>query len=122
MDSSSPRAQRRRQEEPVPRLRRTRARFPYVLIDRLIPGVEATYLGVKDEDLGEARNGPSDRPWGGSGSAHPAGPNVFHRRGPPARLPEASEWLRKMPIRSEYIVSGQHGDSNRIRRHAATAE
>jgi LacI family transcriptional regulator len=100
-------AQRSGQEEPFSLL--DKSGIPYVLIDRLIPGVEANYVGVKDEDLGELATGHLIG-LGCKRIAHIRGPNVSTGVG---RLRGYRRALtkRKMAVRSEYIVSGQYGDS-----------
>jgi len=100
-------AQRSGQEEPFALL--DKSEIPYVLIDRVIPGVEANYVGVMDEDLGELATGHLIG-LGCKRIAHIRGPNVSTGAG---RLRGYRRALtkRKMAIRNEYIVSGQHGDS-----------
>jgi LacI family transcriptional regulator len=81
---------------------------PYVLIDRRITGVDANYVGVKDEDVGAmATEHLIQR--GAKRIAHIRGPAVSTGRG---RLRGYRRALnrRGLAIRPEYIVSGEGGD------------
>ncbi len=86
-----------------------KSQTPYVLIDRMVPGVEANYVGVKDEDLGELATSHLIG-LGCKRIAHIRGPNVSTGVD---RLQGYRNALarRKIAVRKEYIVSGQHGDS-----------
>ncbi len=79
------------------------------MIDRVVPGLEANYVGVKDEDLGELATSHLIG-LGCKRIAHIRGPNVSTGVD---RLQGYRNALnrRKIPVRKEYIVSGQHGDS-----------
>ncbi len=86
-----------------------KSEIPYVLIDREIPGVNANYVGVKDDELGEL----ATEHLIGQGCrriAHIRGPEVSTGAG---RLKGYKRALarHKLPVRSEYIVSGQYGDA-----------
>jgi LacI family transcriptional regulator, galactose operon repressor len=83
--------------------------IPYVLIDRLVPGVTASYVGVKDEDLG----GLATEHLIAQGCrriAHIRGPAVStgtgRKRGYERAMARAG-----MTIHPDYIVSGQYGDA-----------
>jgi LacI family transcriptional regulator len=86
-----------------------RREVPYVLIDRVIQGVEANFVGTKDEDLGAMA------------TAHlieQGAKRIAHIRGPQngtgtARLKGYRRALARhgMTIRPSYIVSGQYGDN-----------
>ena len=84
-------------------------RSPYVLIDRVINGVEANFVGTKDEDLGALATGHL---------IDQGCKRIAHIRGPQngtgtARLKGYRRALTKrgITIRPEYIVSGQYGDN-----------
>ncbi len=100
-------AQRSGQEETFRLLEKSQT--PYVMIDRMVPGLEANYVGVKDEDLGELATSHLIG-LGCKRIAHIRGPNVSTGVD---RLQGYRNALgrRKMAVRKEYIVSGQHGDS-----------
>jgi LacI family transcriptional regulator len=86
-----------------------RREVPYVLIDRVINGVDANFVGTKDEDLGAMA------------TAHlfdQGRKRVAHIRGPQTgtgtlRLKGYRRALTKrgVTIRPDYIVSGQYGDN-----------
>jgi LacI family transcriptional regulator len=86
-----------------------RREVPYVLIDRTISGVDANFVGTKDEDLGALA------------TAHlidQGATRIAHIRGPQngtgsARLKGYRRALAKHGIAmpANYIVSGQHGDN-----------
>jgi LacI family transcriptional regulator len=86
-----------------------RREVPYVLIDRVVNGVEANFVGTKDEDLGVmATSHLFDRGC----------KRVAHIRGPQTgtgtlRLKGYRRALTKrgVTIRPDYIVSGQYGDN-----------
>jgi len=86
-----------------------RSGIPYILIDRMIPGVAADYVGVKDDDLGALATEHLIA-QGCRKIAHIRGPAVSTGRG---RLQGYRRALTRagMKIRPEYIVVGQHGDS-----------
>jgi LacI family transcriptional regulator len=85
-----------------------RAGIRYVLIDRLIQGVEANYVGVKDEEVGLlATEHLISR--GAKRIAHIRGPAVSTGRGRLRGYRKALE-KRGMKVREEYIVSGEWGD------------
>jgi LacI family transcriptional regulator len=86
-----------------------RSGTPYVLIDRLIAGVDANYVGVKDEDLG-AMATEHLIAQGAKRIAHIRGPAVSTAKGRLRGYRRALE-RRGMKIRPEYIVPGQFGDS-----------
>ncbi len=86
-----------------------RREVPYVLIDRMINGVEANFVGTKDEDLGAMATAHLiDQ--GCKRIAHIRGPQTGTGTG---RLKGYRRALtkHKMPIRADYIVSGQFGDN-----------
>jgi LacI family transcriptional regulator len=86
-----------------------RSKIPYVLIDRLLPGVDANYVGVKDDELG-AMATEHLVAQGCRRIAHIRGPAVATGTG---RLRGYRKVLARhgMEARSDYIVSGQVGDS-----------
>jgi LacI family transcriptional regulator len=86
-----------------------RSGTPYVLIDRLIAGVNANYVGVKDEDLG-AMATEHLIAQGAKRIAHIRGPAVSTAKGRLRGYRRALE-RRGITIRPEYIVPGQFGDS-----------
>src|SRR6202050_1525019 len=90
-------AQRSGQEEPFSLL--DKSGIPYVLIDRVIPGVEATYVGVQEEDLGELATGHLIG-LGCKRIAHIRGPNVSTGVGR-LRGSRKARQKREMPVRSE---------------------
>jgi LacI family transcriptional regulator len=100
-------AQRSAQDETFQLL--AKSQTPYVMIDRVVPGLEANYVGVNDEDLGELATGHLIG-LGCKRIAHIRGPNVSTGVD---RLQGYKNALtrRKIPVRKEYIVSGQYGDS-----------
>jgi LacI family transcriptional regulator len=86
-----------------------RSKIPYVLIDRLLPGVDANYVGVKDDELG-AMATEHLVAQGCRRIAHIRGPAVATGTG---RLRGFRKVLARhgMEARSDYIVSGQVGDN-----------
>jgi len=86
-----------------------RSKIPYVLIDRLLPGVDANYVGVKDDDLGALATEHLIA-QGCKRIAHIRGPAVATGTG---RLRGYRRVLARhgMETRPDYIVSGQYGDS-----------
>jgi LacI family transcriptional regulator len=83
--------------------------IPYVLIDRVIQGVKANFVGTKGEDLGAMAT---------THLIDQGCKRIAHIRGPqngtgPTRLKGYKRALTKrgMTIRQNYIVSGQHGDN-----------
>jgi len=83
--------------------------IPYVLIDRLIAGVDANYVGVKDEDLGIIATEHLIA-QGAKRIAHIRGPAVSTAKGRLRGYRRALE-RRGVKIRPEYTVAGQFGDS-----------
>jgi LacI family transcriptional regulator len=85
-----------------------RAGTPYVLIDRMVPGVSANYVGVRDEDVGALATDHLIA-QGATRIAHIRGPAVSTGRG---RLRGYRRALarRGFEIRADYIVSGEWGD------------
>lgn len=100
-------AQRDAEEEAFRLLQKSQT--PFVMIDRVVPGLAANYVGVKDDDLGELATTHLIG-LGCKRIAHIRGPNVSTGVD---RLQGYKNALtrRKMPIRKEYIVSGLYGDS-----------
>jgi LacI family transcriptional regulator len=100
-------AQRGGQGDLFPSLDRKKIR--YVLIDRMVAGVEANYVGVKDEDLAALATEHLIA-QGCRRIAHIRGPAVSTGSG---RLRGYRQALKQagMEIRPQYIVSGQFGDS-----------
>jgi LacI family transcriptional regulator len=100
-------AQRPGQVEMFETLRRREV--PYVLIDRVVNGVDANFVGTKDEDLGAMATAHLfDRGC----------KRVAHIRGPQTgtgtlRLKGYRRALSKrgVAVRPDYIVSGQYGDN-----------
>jgi LacI family transcriptional regulator len=86
-----------------------RSGIPYVLIDRLIAGVNANYVGVKDEELGAIATEHLIA-QGAKRIAHIRGPAVSTAKGRLRGYRRALE-RRGIKIRPEYIVPGQFGDS-----------
>jgi LacI family transcriptional regulator len=86
-----------------------RSKTPFVLIDRLIAGVDANYVGVKDEELGDLATEHLIA-QGARRIAHIRGPAVSTARG---RLRGYRRALERhgMKIRADYIISGEYGDS-----------
>lgn len=86
-----------------------KSQTPYVMIDRIVPGLTANYVGVKDDDLGELATSHLIG-LGCKRIAHIRGPNVSTGVD---RLQGYKNALtrRKMTLRKEYVVTGQHGDS-----------
>jgi LacI family transcriptional regulator len=100
-------AQRSGQVELFETLRRREV--PYVLIDRVIHGVDANFVGTKDEDLGVLAT---------THLIEQGSKRIAHIRGPQngtgtARLKGYRRALNKhgMTIHPDYIVSGQYGDN-----------
>jgi LacI family transcriptional regulator len=86
-----------------------RREVPYVLIDRVINGVDANFVGTKDEDLGAMATAHLiDQ--GCKRIAHIRGPQTGTGTG---RLKGYRRALTKhgLPIRPDHIVSGQYGDN-----------
>lgn len=85
-----------------------RAGTPYVLIDRMVPGVTANYVGAKDEEIGAIATEHLIA-QGARRIAHIRGPAVSTGRG---RLRGYRRALRRsgMEVRADYIVSGEWGD------------
>jgi LacI family transcriptional regulator len=85
-----------------------RAGTPYVLVDRTIAGVEANFVGVKDQDVGRIATEHLIA-QGATRVAHIQGPAVSTGRG---RLRGYRRALARagMTVRPDYIVSGQWGD------------
>jgi LacI family transcriptional regulator len=83
--------------------------IPYVLVDRLLPGVEANYVGVRDDELGAIATEHLIE-QGARRIAHIRGPLVSTARG---RLKGYRRVLERRGIkfRPEYVVSGEFGDS-----------
>ncbi len=86
-----------------------RREVPYVLIDRVIGGVDANFVGTRDEDLGALAT---------KHLADQGCQRIAHIRGPQngagaARLKGYRRALarRAMTIRPGFIVSGQYGDN-----------
>lgn len=83
--------------------------IPYVLVDRLLPGVEANYVGVRDDELGAI----ATEHLIGQGArriAHIRGPAVSTGRGRLKGYRRALEH-RGIKFRPKYVVSGDFGDS-----------
>src|SRR5580700_421674 len=85
-----------------------RSSIPYVLIDRLIAGVNANYVGVKDEELGDLATEHLIA-QGARRIAHIRGPAVSTGKGRLRGYRRALD-RRGIKIRPEYIVPGQSGD------------
>jgi len=85
-----------------------RAGMPYVLIDRMIAGVAANYVGVKDEEVGAIATEHLIA-QGARRIAHIRGPAVSTGRG---RLRGYRRALERhgMKVRPEYVLSGEWGD------------
>lgn len=97
------------QKKPEIFLALDRSGIPYVLIDRIVPGVSANYVGVKDEEVGAL----ATRHLLAQGCrriAHIRGPAVSTGRG---RLQGYRQALERagLKVKPQYIVEGQHGDS-----------
>ncbi len=86
-----------------------RSGIPYVLIDRLIAGVHANFVGVKDEDVGAIATEHLIA-QGARRIAHIRGPAVSTARG---RLRGYRRALARhgIKVRADYVVNGQFGDS-----------
>jgi LacI family transcriptional regulator len=86
-----------------------RSKTPFVLIDRVIAGVDANYVGVKDEELG-AMATEHLIAQGARRIAHIRGPAVSTAKG---RLRGYRRTLERhgMKIRPDYVVNGEFGDS-----------
>ena len=82
---------------------------PYVLIDRMLAGTDANYVGVKDDELG--RSPPSTS----SLKVASAWPTSAARLSPPARGAFADTGARSrkhnLPSNPAYITSGEYGDN-----------
>ncbi len=99
-------AQHHGRKEPFQALERRK--IPFVLIDRVLPGTQANYVGANDDDLGDlAASHLIDQ--GCRRVAHIRGPAVTTGTG---RLRGYRRALKRhgMDLRDEYIVSGQYGD------------
>lgn len=97
------------QKKPEIFLALDRSGIPYVLIDRIVPGVSANYVGVKDEEVGAL----ATRHLLAQGCrriAHIRGAAVSTGRG---RLQGYRQALERagLKVKPQYIVEGQHGDS-----------
>ena len=81
----------------------------YVLIDRMIPNVEANYVGVKDDQAGSLATAHLIE-QGCTRIAHLSGPMVSTGRG---RLRGYRRALAKhgLEVPPEYVISGGHQDS-----------
>ena len=86
-----------------------RSQIPYVLIDRMVTGVDANYVGVKDDDLG-AMATEHLIAQGCRRIAHIRGPALATGTG---RLRGYRRALARhgMAVPPDYIASGQVGDS-----------
>jgi LacI family transcriptional regulator len=86
-----------------------RSKVPYVLIDRMVAGVEANYVGVKDDDLGALATEHLIE-QGCRRIAHIRGPALATGTG---RLRGYRRALARhgMEVGPNYIVSGQYGDT-----------
>ncbi len=86
-----------------------RNKIPYVLIDRMLAGAEAHYVGVKDDDLGALATSHLIQ-QGCRRIAHIRGPAVATGVG---RLRGYRRALARqgMEVKPEYIASGQYGDN-----------
>ena len=86
-----------------------RKKIPYVLIDRMLPGVDANYVGVKDDELG-AMATEHLIAQGCRRVAHIRGPAVATGAG---RLRGYRRALARHGITPDpaYITSGQYGDN-----------
>jgi LacI family transcriptional regulator len=81
----------------------------YVLIDRILPGVSANYVGVRDQDLGVMATEHLIA-QGARRVAHIRGPSVSTGSGRLRGYRKALE-SAGIEVRPEYIVHGQSGDS-----------
>ena len=86
-----------------------RSGIAYVLIDRVVPGVSANYVGVKDDELGALAT-EHLLAQGCRRIAHIRGPAVSTGRGRLQGYRRALDRAGVM-IKPEYIVEGQFGDS-----------
>src|SRR5579871_5190080 len=93
-------AQRHRVLEVFHALERTGT--PYVLIDRMVAGIDANYVGVKDEDVGAIATEHLIA-QGAKRIAHIRGPAISTGRGRMRGYRQALE-RRKMKIRADYVV------------------
>ena len=82
---------------------------PYVLVDRMIPNVEANYVGVRDEEIGALATQHLIE-QGCTRIAHLRGPMVSTGRG---RLRGYRRALAKhrLKVPPEYVISAAHQDS-----------
>lgn len=82
--------------------------IPYVLVDRILPGAQANYVGVKDDDLGALATEHLIA-QGCRRVAHIRGPAVGKGAG---RLRGYRCALARhgLAVRADYIASGQYGD------------
>lgn len=85
-----------------------RAGTPFVLVDRMVQGLEANYVGVKDEEVGRIATEHLIA-MGAKRIAHIRGPAISTGRGRLRGYRHALQ-RRGMKIRPEYIVSGEWGD------------
>lgn len=102
----------RRTEDDVFRML-ARSKTPFVLIDRLVAGVDANYVGVKDEELG-AMATEHLIAQGARRIAHIRGPAVSTARGRMRGYQRALE-RQSIKLRANYVVSGEFGDSGGYR-------
>ena len=86
-----------------------RSGIAYVLIDRMLAGVNANYVGVRDQDLGIMATEHLIS-QGARRIAHIRGPSVSTGTGRLRGYRKAIE-RHGMTFRPEYVVSGQSGDS-----------
>ena len=84
-------------------------KIPYVLIDRMLPGAEANYVGVRDDEIG-AMATEHLISQGCRRVAHIRGPAVATGSG---RLRGYRRALARhgLPLNSAYVTSGQYGDN-----------
>ena len=83
--------------------------IPYVLIDRMLAGVKANYVGVRDQDLGAMATEHLSSE-GCLRIAHIRGPSVSTAAGRLRGYRQALEGAG-IDVRTEYIVQGESGDS-----------
>src|SRR6476659_4582094 len=85
-------------------------KVPYVLVDRMPSGLEAHFVGVKDEEIGALATGHLIE-QGCRRIAHIKGPAVQTGTG---RLRGYQRTLAKHKLQAppEYVISGQHSDSS----------
>jgi LacI family transcriptional regulator len=90
-----------------------RSGVPYVLIDRMIAGVHANFVGVKDDEVGAIAT-EHLLAQGARRIAHIRGPAVSTARGRMRGYRRALA-SRGIKVRADYIVNGQFGDSGGYR-------